>query len=146
MVKLEVHDTNSTGATCSYNKEKKQRVLRNKNEIGTKLTNENERENMTSVKGKIKPIKITNPEFFQMQYLPIPGTHEPSEPPVTPTTKKGSTRVSENSDHADTSDDDQSRYLVNINLENKNNPLVQLFQPPSQPIKITKYQGTLHKI
>ena len=60
MNKPEVHDTNSTGATCASNKEKNLRVLRNKNAIGTKLTNENERENMTSVKGKIKPIKITN--------------------------------------------------------------------------------------
>ena len=66
-------------------------ILRNKTEIGTKFKNKTERENMTSVKGKIKPIKITNPQFFQMQSsLPIPGAPEASEPPVTPTTTKGS--------------------------------------------------------
>ena len=74
MNKPEVHDTNSRGATCASNKEKNLRVLRNKNEIGTKLTTENEREYI-SVKVKIKPIKVTNPDIFQMQYLQIPGTH-----------------------------------------------------------------------
>ena len=104
--KPEVHNTNIRGATCASNKEKNLRVLRNKNEIGTKLTTKNEREFIQSVKVKIKPIKITNPDIFQMQYFQIPGTHEPSETPVTPTTKEGPTRVFENSDQADTSDDD----------------------------------------
>ena len=105
MNKPEAHNTNSRGATCASNKEKNLRVLRNKNESGTKVTTKNGREFIQSA--KVKPIIITNPDFFQMQYLQIPGTHEPSETPVTPTTKEGSTRVSENSDKADNPDDDE---------------------------------------
>ena len=57
MNKPEVHDTNSTGATFASNKEKNLRVVRNKTEIGTKIKNETERENMTSVQGKINQLK-----------------------------------------------------------------------------------------
>ena len=96
MSKPEVYDSNSRGATCASNKDKNLRVLRIKNESGTKVTTKNGREFIQSA--KVKPIIITNPDFFQMQYLQIPGTHEPSETPVTPTTKKGSTRVLENSE------------------------------------------------
>ena len=40
-----------------------------------------------------------------MQCLKIPGTHELSDTPVTPTTQEGSTRLTENSDKADTDDE-----------------------------------------
>ena len=57
-------------------------------------------------------------------YLPIPGAPESSEPQVTPTTTKGSKKVSENSDHTDNNAQDTAEDH-NEGLENNagvNNP------------------------
>ena len=112
MNKPEVHNKNSTAATCAYNKEKNPRDLINKTVIGTKLRNEVEREKIISVKVINKPINtLTNSQLFQIQdYFPIPGTPKSSEPPVNPNTMMGSKKVSENSTHADTSEDEEENF------------------------------------
>ena len=61
-------------------------------------------------RAKVKTNLIMNPELFQMQYLMIPGTLEPSETPVTPSTQNEPTRLSENCDKDDTEDENDDEY------------------------------------
>ena len=109
MVKPEVLDTNSKGATCASDKDKNLRVLKVKNNSGTKITTKNGSE--SKQRAKVKPNLYKKPDFFQMQYLMIPGTLELSETSVTPTTQNGSTRLSENSDKDET-DEEYDEYPV----------------------------------
>ena len=45
-----------------------------------------------------------------MNYLMIPGTHEPAETPVASSTQNESTRLSENRDNDDTEEEDDDEY------------------------------------
>ena len=110
MVKPEVHDTNSTGATCASNKDKTIRVAKSNDNGETKIiTIKNGSENKKH-RDKLKANVITNSNLFQMNFLRIPGNHEPAETPVTPTTQDESTRLSENHDNDDTEEEDEDEH------------------------------------
>ena len=110
MIKPEVHDSNSKGATCASNKDKTIRVAKSNDNGGEKvITIKNGSENK-KYRDKIKANIISNPNLFQMNYFMIPGNCESSETPVTPNTQDESKRLSENYDNDDKEKEDETEH------------------------------------
>ena len=113
MVKPEIHDTNSTGATCASNKDKIIRADKS-HDHGKKevLIIKNGSENK-KYRDKTKLNIISNPNLFQMNYFMIPGNCETAETPVITTSQVEETRLSENLDNDDTDEDENEQTPPN---------------------------------
>ena len=111
MVKPEVHDTKSTGATCASNKDKILRTDKNhdhgkKDELSIKNRSENKK---YRDKEKVKVNIKSNQDIFQMTIFMIPGNYETAETPVITTSQAEGAKLSENLDNEnDDTDEDES--------------------------------------